>query len=90
MLVLLGVCRRAGYTMQVFEEMPLRDVFTYASMISGLSNHGKCEMAMVLFDRMEEEGVLRLIEVTSICVVSACGRMGLVDLGRELSKKMRR
>lgn len=73
--------------MQVFEEMPQRDVFAYTSMISGFSNHGQCERAMDLFVRMEDEGV-HPNEVTFICVLSACGRMGLVDHGRKLFNKM--
>lgn len=80
-------CGCIDNALQVFEEMPQRDVFAYTSMISGLSNHGQCQKAMDLFVRMEEEGV-RPNEVTFISVLSACGRMGLVDQGRELFKKM--
>ncbi|KAH7669257.1 TPR-like protein [Dioscorea alata] len=75
--------------LKVFDEMPERDVFAYTSMISGLSNHGHSEKAIELFDSMENEGV-RPNEVTFICVLSACGRMGLVDRGRQIFDSMNR
>ncbi|OAY75182.1 Pentatricopeptide repeat-containing protein [Ananas comosus] len=73
---------------QVFDEMPERDVFAYTSMISGLSNHGQSSKAIDLFDKMQGEGV-RPNEVTFICLLSACGRIGMVDRGREIFKSMK-
>ncbi|PKA65251.1 Pentatricopeptide repeat-containing protein [Apostasia shenzhenica] len=72
---------------QVFDAMLERDVFAYTAMISGFSNHGNSENAIDLFGRMEEEGV-KPNEVTFICVLSACSRMGLVDLGKLFFAKM--
>ncbi|CAL9071275.1 unnamed protein product [Musa textilis] len=75
--------------LEVFRSMPERDVYAYTAMISGLSNGRHIEEAIDLFGRMEEEGV-RPNEVTFICVLSACGRMGLVDRGREIFDSMER
>lgn len=80
-------CGCVETAMQVFEEMPRRDVFAYTVMISGLSSHSRGQMVIDLFVRMEEEGV-RPNEVTFICLLSACGRMGMVERGRELFEKM--
>ncbi|KAF0934547.1 hypothetical protein E2562_025642 [Oryza meyeriana var. granulata] len=72
---------------QVFAGMAERDVFAYTAMISGLSDHGRCMEAIELFGRMQEQGV-RPNEVTFICVLSACGRAGLVGRAREIFGSM--
>ncbi|XP_072994932.1 pentatricopeptide repeat-containing protein At5g66520-like [Typha latifolia] len=87
---LIDMYAKCGYietAWQVFDAMIERDVFAFTSMISGLSNHGHSKKAVDLFDRMQVEGV-RPNEVTFICVLSACGRMGLVEQGREIFKSM--
>ncbi|XP_057971460.1 pentatricopeptide repeat-containing protein At5g66520-like [Malania oleifera] len=64
----------------VFNEMPYRDVFAFTSLISGLSNHGRSASAIKLFRMMQDEGIVPN-EVTFICVLSACSRMGFVEEG---------
>ncbi|KAL3525122.1 hypothetical protein ACH5RR_013494 [Cinchona calisaya] len=72
----------------VFEEMPCRDVFAYTSFISGLANHGESARALEAFKRMENEGV-RPNEVTFICVLNACSRMGLVEEGLRIFESIK-
>ncbi|GAV69551.1 PPR domain-containing protein/PPR_1 domain-containing protein/PPR_2 domain-containing protein [Cephalotus follicularis] len=72
----------------VFDKMLDRDVFAYTCLISGLANHGQGCRAIKLFGRMKNEGVAPN-EVTFICVLSACSRMGLVDEGLRIFKNMR-
>ncbi|OEL20456.1 Pentatricopeptide repeat-containing protein [Dichanthelium oligosanthes] len=64
-----------------------RDVFAYTAMISGLSDHGCCREAIDLFAQMQAEGV-RPNEVTFICVLTACGRAGLVARAKEIFRSM--
>ncbi|TKW42429.1 hypothetical protein SEVIR_1G384100v4 [Setaria viridis] len=64
-----------------------RDVFAYTAMISGLSDHGRCREAIDLFGQMQAEGV-RPNEVTFICVLTACGRAGLVGRAEEVFRSM--
>lgn len=71
----------------VFDSMPNRDVFAYTSLISGLANHDQSASAIELFMRMQLEGVAPN-EVTFICVLNACSRMGLVDQGLRIFKSM--
>ncbi|KAI4320248.1 hypothetical protein MLD38_033747 [Melastoma candidum] len=73
---------------RVFEETRDRDVYAFTALISGLSNHGRSEEAMGLFERMQYEGVVPN-EVTFICVLSACSRMGLTDQGLMIFQTMR-
>ncbi|KAJ4706818.1 Pentatricopeptide repeat protein [Melia azedarach] len=71
----------------VFDSMPDRDVFAFTSLISGLANHGQSACAIELFMRMQHEGVVPN-EVTFICVLSACSRMGLVGQGLRIFNSM--
>lgn len=72
---------------RVFEEMPCRDVFAFTSLISGLANHGESERAIALLSRMSREGV-KPNEITFICVLNACSRMGLVEEGIKVFESM--
>lgn len=72
---------------RVFEEMEERDVFAFTSLISCLANHGRSRDAIELFGRMMTEGVAPN-EVTFICVLSACSRMGMIDRGLEIFGSM--
>ncbi|KAJ8752165.1 hypothetical protein K2173_003773 [Erythroxylum novogranatense] len=71
----------------VFEEMPDKDVYAFTCLISGMANHGKSSMALDLFYRMQNEGVTAN-EVTFICVLNACSRVGLVDEGLRIFESM--
>lgn len=72
---------------RVFNEMPFRDVFAFTSLISGLANHGESERAIELLSRMKTEGV-KPNEITFICVLNACSRMGLVQEGLQVFESM--
>ncbi|XP_004295922.1 PREDICTED: pentatricopeptide repeat-containing protein At5g66520-like [Fragaria vesca subsp. vesca] len=72
----------------VFDEMRERDVFAFTSLISGFANNGECVNAVSLFKRMEDEGVAPN-EVTFVCVLSACSRVGMVDEGLKVFRSMK-
>ena len=72
---------------RVFDEMLDRDVFAFTSLISGLANHGHNATAIEMFTRMQNEGVCPN-EVTFICLLSACSRVGLVEEGLRIFKSM--
>ncbi|CAH1437075.1 unnamed protein product [Lactuca virosa] len=71
----------------VFENMPYRDVFAFTSLISGLANNGESKKAIALLTRMNTEGV-KPNEITFICVLNACSRMGLVKEGLRVFEMM--
>ncbi|KAD7478539.1 hypothetical protein E3N88_01675 [Mikania micrantha] len=71
----------------VFEKMPNRDVFAFTSLISGLANHGESARAIALLSRMETEGV-KPNEITFICALNACSRMGLIKEGLKVFESM--
>ncbi|KAL8550028.1 hypothetical protein ACS0TY_008742 [Phlomoides rotata] len=81
-------CGCIGIALDVFERLPSRDVFAYTSLILGLANHGESIRALELFKRMEDEGV-RPNEVTFICVLIACSRVGMVEQGLRIFGRMK-
>ncbi|XAR73642.1 hypothetical protein NMG60_11007680 [Bertholletia excelsa] len=80
-------CGCMEVAMNVFNEMPKRDVYAFTSLISGLANHGQSASAIEIFKRMSNEGV-KPNEVTYICILSACSRMGLVEEGLRIFESM--
>ncbi|GMY15215.1 pentatricopeptide repeat-containing protein At4g32430, mitochondrial [Fagus crenata] len=68
---------------KVFIEMPERTQFAWTAMISAYARHGDYESVIKFFKEMEMEGV-RPDSITFLSVLTACGRKGMVDVGRQL------
>lgn len=64
----------------VFRRMPARDVISWNSVISGLSQNGHGEEAVELFEEMRLEDT-KPDHVTFVNVLTACSHMGLVERG---------
>ncbi|KAK6144716.1 hypothetical protein DH2020_021536 [Rehmannia glutinosa] len=64
----------------LFEDMPKRDLISYCSMIQGLCIHGRGPQAVLMFDRMIDEGI-RPDDVAFTVILTACSHAGLVDDG---------
>lgn len=65
----------------VFEEMPERNVFSWTAMVTGYVRNNMPERALSVFRRMQREGV-RADEVAVLSALSACARVGALELGR--------
>lgn len=65
--------------LEVFEDMKVRSVVTWTTMIAGLAMHGLGNKAHEMFSCMEQAGV-KPNAVTFLSVLSACVHGGLVDL----------
>jgi pentatricopeptide repeat protein len=65
----------------LFESMPVRDVFSYCSMMQGHCLHGSATKAVELFSRMLLEGLSPDDAVFTV-VLTACSHAGLVEEGR--------
>ncbi|KAK1606685.1 hypothetical protein QYE76_030358 [Lolium multiflorum] len=66
---------------RVFDRMPERNVVCWTSMISGYTQLGKSKEAVKLFRDMQIAG-MKPDDATISTVVSSCGQMGALDLGR--------
>lgn len=73
-------CGRIDYAARLFEFMPVKNVYSWNTMISGYARHGDGKKALNLFERMKQIS-LSLDQVTFVGVLSACSHMGLVEEG---------
>ncbi|KAL6634768.1 hypothetical protein ACP70R_027439 [Stipagrostis hirtigluma subsp. patula] len=82
-----GKCGSIHNAVRVFASMPVRNIYTWNSMIAGLAMNGGERQALSLFWKMQFAGV-RPNHVTFIGLLSACSHSGLVDEGRWLFDMM--
>ncbi|XP_076884283.1 putative pentatricopeptide repeat-containing protein At5g09950 [Bidens hawaiensis] len=73
-------CGRIEYASRFFNLMPVKNVYSWNSMISGYARHGNGDKALKIFEKMKLEGHVP-DHVTFVGVLSACSHMGLVDQG---------
>uniref|UniRef100_A0A7N0T8X1 Uncharacterized protein n=1 Tax=Kalanchoe fedtschenkoi TaxID=63787 RepID=A0A7N0T8X1_KALFE len=66
--------------LEVFEDMKVKSVVSWTTMIAGLAMNGLGNKALEMFEHMEKAGV-EPNGVTFLSVLSACSHSGLVDLG---------
>ncbi|XP_076927415.1 pentatricopeptide repeat-containing protein At2g20540-like [Bidens hawaiensis] len=71
----------------MFDKMPVKDVFSWTSVISGLALHGEGGSAVEIFNNMTRTA-LSPNEVIFLSVLSACAHRGLIKEGRLLFDKM--
>lgn len=84
-----GKCGSLERAVEVFDEMPKKDVLAWTAMISAFALHGYSEDAFDLIVAMKSQGV-KPNEVTFLGLLSACAHSGLVEKGRWCFDMMRR
>ncbi|KAK6248410.1 hypothetical protein QUC31_019975 [Theobroma cacao] len=72
---------------KVFSETPQKSQFAWTSIISAHARHGDYDSVMTSFKEMEREKV-QPDSITFLSVLTACGRNGMVDMGRKLFDSM--
>ncbi|EEC71699.1 hypothetical protein OsI_04200 [Oryza sativa Indica Group] len=72
---LYAACGNLCYARSVFDEMVVKDVVSWNSLICGYSQCNRFKDILALFKLMQNEGV-KADKVTMIKVVSACTRLG--------------
>ena len=63
---------------EVLEELPIRNLISWNTLIAGYSQQGKGPEALKCFERMESEGLFP-DDITFHCVLSAWSHMGMLD-----------
>ncbi|KAH7364964.1 hypothetical protein KP509_18G001000 [Ceratopteris richardii] len=81
-----GALRKAQ---KVLEEIPVRDVVSWSTLIQGYTDHGQAEQAIICFDKMQQDGV-SANEVTFLCILKACGRIGAAERGEQIHEEISR
>ncbi|XP_057482791.1 pentatricopeptide repeat-containing protein At5g27110 [Actinidia eriantha] len=72
-------CEMFGSALQLFDEMPERDLACWNTVISSYYHSGQCEKALELFEKMKDLG-FEPNSVTITTAISSCAR--LLDLER--------
>lgn len=73
-------CGDMDKAMDLFDQMPQRNVISWSTMIGGYAMNGECEKTLALFSRMKNQGV-EPNHVTYLGVLSACTHSGRVNEG---------
>ncbi|CAA2969532.1 pentatricopeptide repeat-containing At1g08070, chloroplastic-like [Olea europaea subsp. europaea] len=85
LVFLYASCGRVNLARQMFDEMSKRSAITWNSMFSGYVRGGYWQEVFGLFRKMVEMNV-GFNEVTLISVLTACGRVGDLELGEWISE----
>ena len=72
---------------ETLEELPIRNVVSWSTVITGYAEQGQGHEALNSFERMKSEGICP-DEVTCLCVLSACCHSGLLDEAQMLFGNM--
>ncbi|KMT02886.1 hypothetical protein BVRB_8g194630 [Beta vulgaris subsp. vulgaris] len=72
---------------RIFEETYQRTQFAWTAIISAHARHGDYDSVMQIFNEMGNQGV-RPDYITFLSMLTACGRKGMVDMGRKIWDSM--
>ncbi|XP_010254272.2 PREDICTED: pentatricopeptide repeat-containing protein At3g22690-like [Nelumbo nucifera] len=76
-------CGHLDEAVDVFRQMPDRDIFSWTTMITGYVQDCQFKEALVLFQEMKLSGV-EPNEVTLVSLLSACAQLGALDQGKHI------
>ena len=82
-------CGSIEKSIQVFEELPERDVLSWTTLIAGLAMHGYAKRALEYFSEMVKTG-LTPRDITFTAVLSACSHGGMLERGFKIFESMKR
>ncbi|XP_019155009.1 PREDICTED: pentatricopeptide repeat-containing protein At3g22690 [Ipomoea nil] len=78
-----GECGEVDNGRKVFDKMCERNVVSWTSLIDGYVRINQPKEAVTLFFEMIEDGIMPNL-VTMACVISACAKLGDLDLGERV------
>ncbi|XP_027353451.1 pentatricopeptide repeat-containing protein At5g06540 [Abrus precatorius] len=82
-------CGNVQKAVQVFEQLPEKDVLCWTALIAGLAAHGYAETALEYLSEMVRTGLVPR-DITFTAVLTACSHGGLVERGLEIFESMKR
>lgn len=88
LLDMYSKCGRVEDARIVFDQMPVKNVFSWTSMIDGYGKNGNPVEALELFHRMQRNHRIEPNYVTFLSALSACGHAGLVSKGKQIFDSM--
>ncbi|RDX89044.1 Pentatricopeptide repeat-containing protein, mitochondrial, partial [Mucuna pruriens] len=81
-----ALCGKVEVARRLFDQMGERDVVSWTAMISGYCHAGCFHEALELFVQLEGLG-MEPDEVAVVAALSACARLGALELGRRIHLK---
>ena len=76
-------CGLLSKAQEVFNEIPVRNVVSWTTLISGYTQHGHNEEALSCYESMRRQSIAPN-EAILLCVLKACASIGAIDKGREI------
>ena len=73
-------CGMLEKAQKVHDELLVRNVYSWNSLIAGYAQHSNGHEAMNCFQKMQSEG-LSPDWITYICIPEACGNIGSIEKG---------
>ncbi|KAF8096142.1 hypothetical protein N665_0317s0048 [Sinapis alba] len=68
---------------KVFDEMPVKDLVAWNSVINGFAENGKPNEALELYSEMDSKGI-KADGFTIVSLLSACAKIGALALGKRV------
>ncbi|KAK7318646.1 hypothetical protein RJT34_03350 [Clitoria ternatea] len=83
LLTMYSKCGCLEESYKVFQQVPVKDNFSWTSMISGFAEHGCADQALQLFEEMLYHGIVPDI-ITLTSALTACSYLRLFKTGKEI------
>lgn len=80
---LYAKCGFPGVALRVLDMLPVRDVVSWNTLISGYSDLGYEKEALSFVEKMQQDGV-SLDIITFVCLLKACGSLSAIIKGQEI------
>lgn len=75
-------CKCVDKALEVFHQIPAKNVISWTSIILGLRTNNRCFEALIFFRQMKLR--LKPNSITLVSVLSACARIGALMCGKEI------
>ena len=80
-------CGDLAKAQNVLEQLPVRNVVSWSTLISGYAQAGLGHEALSCFDNMQSDGLCANV-VTFISILKACGNEGNIDKGKKIHEEI--
>ncbi|KAH7277334.1 hypothetical protein KP509_39G045800 [Ceratopteris richardii] len=82
-------CGKILKAQEIFEKLPVKDVVSWTSLISGFLQQGNSEDALHHYGMMQDKGILP-DAATYVCALKACSALAAADRGLEIHVEVAR